>query len=276
VKRSYKPSVVDRAPEKYIAVAEVARSVGVLPEATVAWFRRHRHKVFKKGRYNYVSLATAELYLNARGLERVAQRPRGWRTVKAVLDCGVGRETVMKAVKAGRIRAVMYRKAIYLQPDDAESFTLEYRSARPLPGWVLAPELRNELGRSKEALNQWIRREKVEVRRFLHPTRNRLTPYIREADADRYRQIVRTGSEKHKGRLYSGGVHSRDLVLQAIAGAGAAGVTASEIAKLTGLGRDTCRNTVRELAESGLLNRNGKGSWKEHYRFTIAQLQAAA
>ena len=256
-------------------VAELAHSIGVTPESAREWFRRRRLKITKRGGRNHVSPNAADSYLNHWGYERVAKRPKGWLTVKAVLDCGVGRMTLIKAVQAGRVRAVMHRKSIYLEPEDARHFMLEYSTLRPLSGWVLVPVPRDELGVSKEALNQWIRRNKIPTRRFLHPTRNRPTPYLKGADADTYRQLVATGSVKHKGHVYKGGVHSEELVRTAVEHSGPDGVTAKEVAEATGVCHDTCRDTLRKLYRSGELSRSGPGTWKEHFRFYVPLQEAA-
>ena len=154
---------------------------------------------------NYVHLSVAEAYLSRLGLERRAARPKGWKTLKAVLtDSGAGRNTAMNAVRNGKLRAVLVGASIYVHPEDATAFALQHRNLKPLAGWVRVSTLKDEVGRSKEAVNQCLRRhrDKIEVRHYLHPVLNRPVPYIKEGDAARYRTIVAKGSAKHIGYCF--------------------------------------------------------------------------
>lgn len=178
----------------------------------------------------------------------------------------------MAALGRGDVRAVLVKHNICVHPEDAEHFILNHKDLKPPPGWVIVSRLPKELGRSKVAVNQWIRRNRntVEVRRFLHPTRNRPTPYIREADAARYRAIVTNGSEKHVGHSYrikSSG-RTRQRVLEGVTQHHGP-VTAAEIAAELGLTDDLCNRVLTKLHGEDMLKRCGKGVAHHPYSYLV-------
>lgn len=262
--------------DKYVLAAELAHSIGVSPE-TVAGYARRRSGQWRgalrhvDGR-NYVHIALAETYLKRLGLKRSAKRPKGWKTIKAVLaESGAGRSTFMSALRRGELRAVLAGSGVYVHPEDAESFVLAYKNLKPLPGWVMVSALPKELGRSKEAVNQWIRRNRdtVEVREFLHPTCNRPVPYISEADAERYRKIFAGGSDKHVGHAFTDAGSCRERVIAEVASRREP-VSGSELAQRLGLAQDRCTHVLKELFDDGVLVRCGRGVPFDPFRYTTA------
>lgn len=271
--RSWRAKPVN--PEKYVPAAQLASSVGVSPETVAAYAKRrakHGARGLRKiGGRNYLHIDVADAYLSRMGLERQARRPSGWRTLKALLsDSGAGRSTAMRGIRNGELRAVLAGGTVCVHPEDAAHFVLTHKDKRPLPGWVMVSALSKELGRSKEALNQWIRRNRdtVEVRAFLHPVCNRPTPYIKEADAERYRAIVSGGSEKHVGHGCKGAEASRVRVLAAVAGYGRP-VTASDIAGELGFAEDHCVRVLRRLFDEGVVTRCGRGTAHYPYGYVV-------
>lgn len=266
--------------DNYILATELAHSAGVTPDSVASYGRRHakrcRGALRHVGGRNYLHVKLAEQYLNRLGLERRAVRPHRWRTLKAVLiDSGAGRSTAVNAIARGELRAVLAGASIYVQPEDAEHFILRHKDLKPLAGWVMVSSLPRELKRSKEAVNQWIRRNRdtVVVRTFLHPTRNRPVPHIREADAERYRKIVASGSEKHVGHAYTDAGSCRDRVLEMVKGNGEP-VSGSEVAERLGLAHDRCMRVLKDLFDDGLLAQCGRGTCQHPFSYRMASPDA--
>lgn len=260
-------------PDSYVPAAELAHSAGVRPEAVAAYAKRRakrwRAALRHVGGRNYVHINLAERYLKHRGLERRPRRPEGWRTLKGILaDSGAGRATFMNTLAKGDLCAVLVKHNICVHPDDAEHFVLNYKNLKPPHGWVMVSCFPTKLGRSKEAVNQWIKRNRdsVEVRRFLHPTRNRPTPYIRDADATRYRAIVATGSEKHVGYSYRGNGKTRQKILAEVVKQGEP-VTAAVVATELGFSDDLCKRVLAKLHGEQLLERCGRGVAHHPFRY---------
>jgi hypothetical protein len=154
-----------------------------------------------KGRA-YISLQGAERYLESRGLQRVAARPRNALTVEAAAQLlGCGRWKVYRAVFAGDIAAVIHSQTIYLERRSVEAFHLERRSLLPLPGWLPVREAARQAGRSYTSLAGWLQLHERPVRIFLHPRLRRPCRYMRSGDLEQYRhQAAQT--EKHVPRQF--------------------------------------------------------------------------
>lgn len=160
---------------------------------------------------------------------------------------------------------------ICVHPEDARAFTLNHQNLKPLAGWVMVASLGKALGRSKEALNQWIRRNRdaVEVRCFLHPTCNRPVPCIEEADAARYGAIVAGDSAKHIAHSYRVGISSRNRVLAVLSCADKL-LTRTELATRLGMDDEHAVGVVTTLCREGVLKRCGRGVAYHPYTYALA------
>jgi hypothetical protein len=191
----------------------IARAAGVKPEAVKHWLDRRRRQGWlgykKVGGRNMIRIDVAEEYLRLRGLERRSKRPPGYTSLKALaVEAGMSLSAMHKAARRKKLCIVNVKNRFYVQPEDAANFLLEMKSNKPLAGWVMASELGRRTGRSKEAVNQWIRRHKIKTRLYLHPSIGRPTPYLSEVDAERYKRVAKE-TAKHIGIIH----RKKDLVL---------------------------------------------------------------
>jgi hypothetical protein len=187
--------------ELKVKTSVLAAMAGVNCEAVVRYARRHGIKSnAKPGRHNYLSEDEAERYLNLRGLLRSAEKPHGYKALKVLVqESGATYTYWLPRIRKPDVRAVNVKNSIHIDPDDFAFLLSEYHGYRPLPGWVLVSEVRLEVGCTKEAINQWIRRNKVERRKFLGSIK-RPDYYIREADALRYKEGFPERQARHNWR----------------------------------------------------------------------------
>jgi len=108
----------------------------------------------------------------------------------------------------------------------------------------------------------------------MHPRCNRPTPYIREADAERYRAIVREGSARNTGFLSS--ERSRDRVYEAVARRKSEPVSTAELAAELELPEETCKRIAHKLFSKGVLKRDGRGTAYHPYRYFATPSLGAA
>lgn len=140
----------------FIPAAELAHSIGVRPESVKCWIDRRRNqgsRWYKKiGGRNYIRADMAEAYLSSLGVERLAKRPQGWVTVKALrLDMTADGCYIYGRIRKPDVRMVNVRNTLYLHPDDAAFIRREYASYQPLSGWALdVPLLASQLGLTEE------------------------------------------------------------------------------------------------------------------------------
>lgn len=255
-----------------IAVTEVAEALNVNPDHLAVWARKNRRpnsrEIFKSQGRNYMTLELADRYAKLGGVERVASRPRGWLTLKAlILELGCSRTYLEHRIYQPGVRLVRHRRSLYLHPEDAAVIIEEYRDQRPLLGWRLVSEVRDEAGVSKEGLNQWLRRNAIERRRYRNPKNGRPDYYIREADAERYLEGVATRKARHTAQLHTRpGLNNRQRVYRVLRRS-AEPLAKTELAERCGLSWSTVRRELRILADAGVVSAVGRGTSHHPYRY---------
>jgi hypothetical protein len=184
-----------------LTCADVAHAVGVNAEAVSAYARLRGFKLRKSKGKNVFPRELLSGYLWKSGIPRLPERPKGWKPIKALLaKLGATYTYVIPRLQKGDVRAGYTGNSIFIHPEDFDFLCSEYRSLNPLPGWILVAKVRDDVGCTKEALNQWIRRNKVVRRVYLHPTLKRKDFYISEQDAARYKDGFKVRQKRHDWR----------------------------------------------------------------------------
>ena len=176
-------------PESYIPISAVSAEAGVSRTAVHRWVEQHAPRQKRThGGVSYISPRMAAAYFEGvYGVPRVPKRPKGWLPVKVVREMAGMSHTryIMRYVKAHSLRFVRVGRTYFMHPEDANLLARIVRDDRePLPGWVSAISVAEQKGVSGNAVRQWLRRNGVEHRHYLHEGKQHV--YLREADAKRY------------------------------------------------------------------------------------------
>jgi DNA-binding transcriptional ArsR family regulator len=257
----------------WVPTAEVAERAGVRTESVVQFATRdRRHRGHKKvGSRHYITVELAESYLEPRGVPRVDVDP-GWPTPADLIErSGAGPMYVYGRLRKPGVRLVRQANRLLVHPADFEQLVLEYRSLRSLPGWRLVGEVRDESGRSKEALNQWIRRNKIERRRYVSPRNGRPDYWIRDRDAERYLERTRERADRHtKRHLVDGGLTTRQRIYRLLRRRGRA--STNDLVEFLAIDGSTVHRHLRILREAGRVKQVRRGNRNHPAAFeTISQ-----
>lgn len=177
----------------HVFIQRVADAAGVSTQSVHRVAKKRLQKEGKRDRkrlkgcpYTFVSLSLWDEYMEIGPVKRVAAKPKGWLTAKALLEDGFSKRKLYQLVREGSIKAVYVGNTLYLEPEGAQRYIQTRQDLRPPPGWVSVSELRERAGRSKQALSTYLKRHGVETAQFLHPKRDQLVQYIRTEDAQKY------------------------------------------------------------------------------------------
>jgi hypothetical protein len=177
----------------HVFIQRVADAAGVSTQSVHRVAKKRLQKEGKRDRkrlkgcpYTFVSLSLWDEYMEIGPVKRVAAKPKGWLTAKALLEDGFSKRKLYQLVREGSVKAVYVGNTLYLEPESAWRYIQTRQDLRPPPGWVSVSELRERAGRSKQALSTYLKRHQVETAQFLHPKRDQLVQYIRSEDAQNY------------------------------------------------------------------------------------------
>lgn len=177
----------------HVFIQRVADAAGVSTQSVHRVAKKRLQKEGKRDRkrlkgcpYTFVSLSLWDEYMEIGPVKRVATKPKGWLTAKALLEDGFSKRKLYQLVREGSVKAVYVGNTLYLEPESAQRYLQTRQDLRPPPGWISVSELRERAGRSKQALSTYLKRHGVETAQFLHPKRDQLVHYIRTQDAQKY------------------------------------------------------------------------------------------
>jgi hypothetical protein len=177
----------------HVFIQRVADAAGVSTQSVHRVAKKRLQKEGKRDRkrlkgcpYTFVSLSLWDEYMEIGPVKRVAAKPKNWLTAKALLEDGFSKRKLYQLVREGSVKAVYVGNTLYLEPESAERYIQTRQDLRPPPGWTSVSELREQAGRSKQALSTYLKRHQVETAQFLHPKRDQLVQYIRVEDAQKY------------------------------------------------------------------------------------------
>jgi hypothetical protein len=177
----------------HVFIQRVADAAGVSTQSVHRVAKKRLQKEGKRDRkrlkgcpYTFVSLSLWDEYMEIGPVKRVATKPKSWLTAKALLEDGFSKRKLYQLVREGSVKAVYVGNTLYLEPESAERYIQTRQDLRPPPGWMSVSELREQAGRSKQALSTYLKRHQVETAQFLHPKRDQLVQYIRTEDAQKY------------------------------------------------------------------------------------------
>ena len=179
--------VCNKPSHHYVAATEVVRASEVDSANLYAWLRRKGYKKCpysrKIGNRLYVLDEVADEYLAAGGARRVAKRPHGWiPRAQAVELSGYSNHWWDRWIKAGKIRALRWRRIIFVHPDDVAA-AAERRRRRTAPSdWVLLADLSRRAGYSMTVLKHRAAALGIRWRIYDHPRTLSDAAYIHETD----------------------------------------------------------------------------------------------
>ncbi len=172
---------------RYIAAIEVVEVSGATRSNLYKWLDRSGYRKCPysrklKGRL-YLLDEVADEYLDARGAQRVAERPRGWISRKRAIEIsGYSNYWWDRQLAAGRVRAVRWRHILFIHPDDVKA-ARRRRERRAAPsGWVMLSHLAKRHGISVTVLKRRCAALGIRWRIYDHPRTLSDAAYIHESD----------------------------------------------------------------------------------------------
>jgi hypothetical protein len=187
----------------HVFIHRVAEAAGVTRQSVHRVARKRLKKEGKRDRkrldgcpYTFVSLDLWDDYMQIGHVPRVAKRPKGWVTAKALVQDGFSRRKLYELLGAGELESVYVGKTLYFEPEGAKRYQNLRRELKPPPGWVSVVELRKQARRSKQALSTYLKIHNIETKQFLHPERDQLIQYICSEAAETYLAGVFKNSPK--------------------------------------------------------------------------------
>ncbi len=179
--------ICNRPAHRYIAATEVAELSNATRSNLYDWleYRGYRKCPYSRkvrGRL-YLLDEVADEYLKADGAPRVARRPRGWISrAQAIELSGYSNHWWDRQMRAGRIRAVRWRRILFIHPDDVEA-AARRRRQREAPGdWVMLSGLARRIGVSETAVKRRCGTLGIRWRIYDHPRTLSDAAYIHESD----------------------------------------------------------------------------------------------
>ena len=177
----------------HVLIQRVARAAGVSTRSVHRAAKKRSRTEGKRDRrrlsgcpYTFVSLELWDSYMKKGEVERRAERPEGWLSVKALLEQGLGKRKLYERIHSGTIEAAYVGNTLYIEPEAADRLIEKQKDQRAPVGWLAVSELWRESGRSKQALSSYLQRNKVKIRYFLHKDRDQQVQYISVGDARAY------------------------------------------------------------------------------------------
>lgn len=178
----------------YLTLQEVADANGVSTQSVASWMARrniyrHPYRV-KSGKKHLIHINAAERYAES----RIGLKPRGYVTLKGICqDMGINRGGAFLDVTLLKgLETVYFRGTAYLSPGDAAVVLERWNSFKPAHGWVPVRESAPIIGRTRQGLTHWAKRNGVELR--LYYTGGQVRQFIEERQLLIYlRLCTRTG-----------------------------------------------------------------------------------
>jgi hypothetical protein len=178
------------------------RSISRVAKKRLAQEGKRDRKRLKGCPYTFVSVSLWDDYMQIGHVERVAQKPKGWLTSKALHDQGFSRRKLYELVQDGTLEAVYVRNTLYFEPRRAEQCLQDRQNLRPPPGWVGIAEVTQQAQRSRQALWTYIKTHDITTQPFLHPERDQLVRYMPVEAAQTYLATV-TQTSKHIPKIFA-------------------------------------------------------------------------
>jgi len=152
----------------YLTLQEVADVNGVSTQSVADWMKhrnlyRYPYRV-KSGKKCLIHINIAERYAEG----RIGFRPKGYVTLKGLCqDIGINRGGgFVEATLLKGLETVFYHGTAYLSPDDAAVVLERWNSFQPEYGWVPVRESAPIIGRTRQGLTHWAKRNGVELRPY--------------------------------------------------------------------------------------------------------------
>ncbi len=182
----------ESTPNTCLAVKQFAEDAGVKPKSIRSWGKQQHAKGKRCLKDSvYIRLYAAEQYMNPHGVPRAAHRPKSWLTVKGVAEeLKMSKNKVYRLIHNKELEARWHKGVFYINPEDAAWLSVKQKDKAPLRGWELISEVRAQAGRSKQALDEWLETHHIDIRRYLHPRKNRLARYMPSDVAKAYKELA--------------------------------------------------------------------------------------
>lgn len=179
--------ICNRPAHRYIAATEVAEISNATRSNLYDWleYRGYRKCPYSRkiGNRLYLLDEVADEYLNADGAPRVARRPRRWISrAQAIELSGYSNHWWDRQMRAGRVRAVRWRRILFIHPDDVEAARRRRERRKAPPDWVMLSELARRHGVGATVLKHRCKALGIRWRIYDHPRTLSDAAYIHESD----------------------------------------------------------------------------------------------
>lgn len=173
----------------YLTLQEVADVNGVSTQSVASWMERrklYRHPYrMRSGKKHLIRIDVAERYAEG----RVGSRPRGYATLKGISqDLGINRRgAFLRVTLLKGVETVYFRGVAYLSPDAAAVVLERWKKLQPQLGWIPVRETAPVIGRTRQGLTAWAKRNGVEIR--LYYSNGQMRDFIEERQLLKYLRL---------------------------------------------------------------------------------------